>query len=289
MITTVYLLLVAALTLGTPLPRVTLASRAATLRIAVVGDTGEGSDRVARGIARLNARTPLDAIVITGDAFYPCGPMSATDPQWDRVRALSQIGVPLLPVLGNHDFCGGSVPGAQIGATTVPHWQFPARQYIVESKLAELLMLDTTPYAVGRNDDAADAVQQTFASPKTTTWRIAAGHHPIVSSGYHGHFPRDQHRRMVTLEPLMKRAKVDLYICGHDHHLELIDGNPRFLISGAGSDPVPPIIPHAKTLFPSEATAQLGFAVVELDDHSMTIRFFDGEGKAISKAFTFRR
>jgi acid phosphatase len=233
MITTVYLLL-AALTLGTPLPHVPLAPRAGGLRIAVVGDTGEGSDRVARGIARLHARTPLDAIVITGDAFYPCGPKSATDSQWDRVRALSQVGVPLFPVLGNHDFCGRSVPDAQIGATTVPHWQFPARQYVVESKVAELLMLDTTPYAAGRNDDAADAVRQVSAAKKTT-WRIAAGHHPILSSGYHGHFPRDQHLRMITLEPLMKRAKVDLYICGHDHHLELIDGQPRFLISGAGS------------------------------------------------------
>jgi len=286
MITTVYLLL-AALTLGTPLPHVPLAPRADTLRIAVVGDTGEGSDRVAHGIARLNTRMPLDAIVITGDAFYPCGPKSATDPQWNRVRALSQIGVPLLPVLGNHDFCGKSVPDAQIGATTVPHWQLPARQYIVESKIADLLMLDTTPYAAGRNDDAADAIRA--LPPKKTTWRIVAGHHPVVSSGYHGHFPRDQHRRMVTIEPLLKRAKVDLYLCGHDHHLELIDGSPRLLISGAGSDPVPPLVPHAKTLYPSEAATQLGFAVVELDAHAMTIRFFDGDGKAISKGFVFRR
>jgi tartrate-resistant acid phosphatase type 5 len=286
MITTVYLLL-AALTLGTPLPRVPLAPHADTLRIAVVGHTGEGSDRVAHGIAALHARTPLDAVVITGDAFYPCGPASAKDPQWNRVRALSQIGVPLFPVLGNHDFCGKSVPLAQIGATVIPHWQFPARQYVVESKLAEILMLDTTPYASARNDDAADAVRQGFA--KKTKWRIAAGHHPIVSSGYHGHFPRNQHLRMVTLDPLMRHAKVDLYICGHDHHLELIDGQPRLLISGAGSDPVPPLVPHKKTLFPSEATRQLGFATVELDAHSMTIRFFDGDGKAISKAFSFQR
>ncbi len=286
MITTVYLLL-AALTLGKPLPHVTLAPHGGVVRIAVAGDTGEGSDRVARGIARLHARTPLDAVVITGDAFYPCGPESAADRQWDRVRALGQIGVPIFPVLGNHDFCGRSVPDSQIGAKTVPHWEFPARQYVVESKVAELLMLDTTPYAAGRTNDAADAVRQGFAG--TTAWRIAAGHHPVISSGYHGHFPRDQHVRMITLEPLMKRAKVDLYICGHDHHLELIDGQPRFLISGAGSDPVPPLVPHAKTLFPSEATPQLGFAVVELDGRSMTIRFYDGDGKAISKAFVFRR
>lgn len=181
MITTVYLLL-AALTLNTPLPHVAIAPHAGVLRIAVVGDTGEGSDRVAQGIAKLHTRMPLDAIVITGDAFYPCGPGSAADPQWNRVRALSRAGVPLFPVLGNHDFCGKSVPDMQIGSTAVPHWQFPARQYVVESTLAEMLMLDTTPYAAGRNGDAADAVRHGFTSPKTI-WRIAAGHHPIVSSG----------------------------------------------------------------------------------------------------------
>jgi acid phosphatase len=288
MVATVYLLL-ATLTLGAPLPHVPLAPHATTLRIAVVGDTGEGSDRVANGIAKLHARTPLDAVVITGDAFYPCGPSSASDPQWNRVRALSRIGVPLFPVLGNHDFCGKSQPSVQIGASAVPHWQFPARQYVIDSTVAELLMLDTTPYANARNDDAADALRQTFAGKKKTPWRIAVGHHPIVSSGYHGHFPRDQHLRMITLDPLMRRAKVDLYICGHDHHLELIDANPRLLISGAGSDPVPPLVPHKKTIYPSEATRQLGFATVELDALSMTIRFFDGDGNAISKPFTFKR
>jgi tartrate-resistant acid phosphatase type 5 len=288
MIATVYLLL-AALTLGAPLPHVPLASHAATLRIAVVGDTGEGSDRVANGIAKLHARTPLDAVIITGDAFYPCGPSSAADPQWDRVRALSRVGVPLFPVLGNHDFCGKSQPAAQIGATVVPHWQFPARQYAIDAKVAELLMLDTTPYATARDDDAADALRQLFSTKKTTPWRIAVGHHPIISSGYHGHFPRNQHLRMVTLDPLMRRAKVDLYICGHDHHLELIDANPRLLISGAGSDPVPPLVPHKQTLYPSEATQQLGFATIELDALTMTIRFFDGDGNAISKAFVFHR
>src|SRR5438270_6220847 len=166
MIATVYLVL-AALTLGAPLPHVPLAPLATTLRIAVVGDTGEGSDRVANGIAKLNARTPLDAVIITGDAFYPCGPSSSADPQWDRVRALSRVGAPLFPVLGNHDFCGKSQPAVQIGAAVVPHWQFPARQYVIDATLAELLMLDTTPYATAHNNDAADALRQQFPTKKT--------------------------------------------------------------------------------------------------------------------------
>ena len=66
-------------------------------------------------------------------------------------------------------------------------------------------MLDTTPYASAAATTRPMRCAQLPA--KKTTWRIAAGHHPIVSSGYHGHFPRDQHLRMVTIEPLMKRAR----------------------------------------------------------------------------------
>jgi hypothetical protein len=48
------------------------------------------------------------------------------------------------------------------------------------------------------------------------------------------------------------------------------------------------LAPAAGTL-PLGGARQLGFAVVELDTHSMTIRFYDGEGNAISKPFRFQR
>ena len=65
-----------------------------------------------------------DAIYfITGDNVYPCGVKSANDPKWSVVRPLSALGVPLYPVLGNHDYCGN--PDAQIGAP-LPNWNLPA-------------------------------------------------------------------------------------------------------------------------------------------------------------------
>ncbi|MEA2568011.1 MAG: tartrate-resistant acid phosphatase type 5 [Acidobacteriota bacterium] len=249
------------------------------LRFVVVGDTGGGSAAVAKGIAALHARSPLDAIVITGDNVYPCGVKSASDPKWSVVRPLSALGIPLYPVLGNHDYCGN--PDAQVGAP-LPNWNLPAREFTLRSKLADFAFIDTTPIARGTR------------APKPLSfgdapWRIVVGHHTVVSSGYHGYLPRDEHTRMRQLIAPMRNAKVDLYLCGHDHHLELLRTNPLMLVSGAGSEPIVPVMRHGSTLFPDQTTSYRGFAVVELTKEQMTIRFYDADGKARSKVFTFPR
>jgi len=249
------------------------------LRCAVVGDTGSGSAAVAKGIAVVHAATPLDAVVITGDNVYPCGVKSATDPKWSVVRPLSALGIPLYPVLGNHDYCGD--PDAQVG-TPVPNWNMPAREFTLRSKLADFAFVDTTPIAHGKRAPTP----LTFGSG---TWRIVIGHHTVVSSGYHGYLPRDEHNRMRQLIAPMRAAKVDLYLCGHDHHLELLRTKPLMLVSGAGSEPIIPVMRHASTMFPDQMTAYRGFAVVELTPKLMTIAFYDDAGKRRSRAFTFPR
>jgi hypothetical protein len=83
----------------------------------------------------------------------------------------------------------------------------------------------------------------------------------------------------------MRQAHVDLYMCGHDHHLELINGNPRMLISGAGSQPVPPLLRHAHTLWANEGPSYRGLAIVEISADSMAIRFYDAEGTVRSRWF----
>jgi tartrate-resistant acid phosphatase type 5 len=256
-----------------------LPAREERLRFVVVGDIGGGSAIVAKGIAAVHASTPLDAIVITGDNVYPCGVKSASDPKWSVVRPLSALGIPLYPVLGNHDYCGN--PDAQIGAP-LPNWNLPAREYTLRSKLADFAFIDTTPISRGTRGPNA-------LSFGDAPWRIVVGHHTVVSSGYHGYLPRDEHARMRQLIAPMRKAKVDLYLCGHDHHLELLRTKPLMLVSGAGSEPIIPVMRHGSTLFPDQTSAYRGFAVVELTPKQMAIRFYDADGKARSRVFTFSR
>lgn len=279
------LLLFAAAAGAAPLPEVTLTPHRAVLRIAVVGDTGSGADAVAAGIARLHEAKPFDAIVLTGDNFYPCGPTSEEDPRWSLVTALTRVGPPVLPVLGNHDSCGKADPLAQVRATgVIANWTMPGRQYVVRSRLADFAMLDTTPYARGRSHAAETALRQTFAKSKAR-WRVVVGHHPVISSGWHGYFPRDEVKAMRRLIPALRETRAHLYICGHDHHLELLRGRMLHLVSGAGSEPVPPIKLRLSTVFPSEIRTRerLGFAVVEMDAKRIRVRFYDGNGKPRSE------
>jgi len=280
-----FLFLLAAVTSSAQLPEVRLTPREATLRIVVVGDTGNGTDAVAKGISKVHAEKPLDAILLTGDNFYPCGVTSVKDPRWDLVRPLTGIGAPVFPTLGNHDYCGNADPDAQIRATgLIPNWRFPAREYAVRSPAADFLFVETTPYVKGRASPIATTIRSSFRKTPKTKWRVVVGHHPVISSGYHGYRPKNEVQKMRDLIPALRDARVDFYICGHDHHLELIRGRLLHLISGAGSAPIPPLKLRLTTVYPSEIRLEpIGFAVVEITSRTIRVRMYNGEGKARSE------
>lgn len=243
------------------------------LRIAVVGDTGAGTSAVAVGLSRAR---PLDAIILTGDNFYPCGVTSPEDPRWSLVLPLTRLGVPVFPVLGNHDYCGDADPDAQV--RVFGNWRFPAREYVVSTRFADFFFLETEPVVRGR------ARSVTFA-PSQKPWQIAVGHHPILSSGYHGYFPRaEMATRMRALLPSMRAAGIDLYICGHDHHLELVQGPILYLVSGAGSAPIRPVKLRLRTVFPAEINREpVGFALLEITASAIRVRFYEGSGEPRSE------
>jgi tartrate-resistant acid phosphatase type 5 len=276
-------ILLAALAATAVPPEITLKPRTATLRLAVTGDTGNGTTTLAAAIARVHREAPLDGILLTGDNFYPCGVTSVKDPRWDLARPLTKIGVPIFPVLGNHDYCGKAVPEAQTQATgAIPNWRFPAMQYAIRTPMADFAFLNTTPFVRSRqaeNSSLQSMIRQTFASSKTP-WRVIVGHHPVISSGYHGYFPRDEVARMRELIPLLRETRADLYICGHDHHVELIRGRMLHLVSGAGSAPIPPIKLRTTTVFPEEiARERIGFAVLEITARTIRVRMYDSQGR----------
>jgi tartrate-resistant acid phosphatase type 5 len=272
-------------------PAETLTPRGAVLRLAVTGDTGDGADIVAKGIARVHATSPLDAILLVGDNFYPCGVTSEHDPRWSINLPLTRIGIPIYPVLGNHDYCGKADPDAQVRATRIiPNWHFPARQYALRTPVADFAFVDTTPFvhgvtpsiphSPGGGNGVTPFFRQSFAG-STKPWRIVIGHHPVISSGYHGYFPRKEVARMRSLLPALQESHVDLFIAGHDHHVELIRGRLLHLISGAGSSPIPPIKLRTTTVFPDQIRLErIGFAVVEISAKAIRVRMYDGAGKA---------
>ena len=158
----------------------------------------------------------------------------------------------------------------------------PARQYQLRTAVADFAFLDTTPLAHGGANRVEEAILT--LGPSGKPWQIAVGHHPVLSSGYHGYFPRIEVRRLRDMIPALRLAGVDLYICGHDHHLELIRGRMAFLVSGAGSDPIIPVKLRLRTVFPAEIRREtIGFAVLEITAAEIRVRFHDGDGRPKSE------
>ena len=146
--------------------------------------------------------------------------------------------------------------------------------------MADFAFINTTPIVHGSNEDVESLIRGTLASSRTP-WRVVVGHHPVISSGWHGYFPRDEVGVMRGLIPTLLGTNVDFYICGHNHHVELIRGRMLHLISGAGSAPVPPVKLRTTTVFPKEITsrAPIGFAVVEITARRIRVRMYDAEGR----------
>lgn len=302
-----------------PLPR-----HAGPLRFIVAGDAGTGDPHLHNGIVALTKAMRIDAILLVGDNIYPCGVTSVDDPQWKKVTVnFADAGVPIYPVLGNHDYgdptpvngktvyCGNPSPQSQVRATgRQPHWVFPARNYALRSPIIDVIMIDTQPIASefaepfmgsetvqGELEWVARALQGSGKG-----WRIAVGHHTIFSSGVHGignH--RDQRHLRADLLPLLRQQNVDLYISGHDHDAELIGDlksrkdSPLFLIAGDGAHSEAMEQRHRAgeppTIFPTSFPPKplVGFNLVEVTAKRISITFYDGTGTRRSDTYTIRR
>lgn len=231
------------------LPPIIEGPTGASLQIVAAGDGGERNAQLATTIAAMQRVNGADAMLLLGDNIYGCGARSITDAKWQSVIApLFAVGVPIFPVLGNHDWgskaqpgCLFSQPDAEIQKSGMPGfelWRFPARTYIVNTDVAEIILFDSSPIAYDLPEIAGALcpLRAALAAPKTKPWHIVAAHHPIVSCGDHGNDASTTNLRQ-TLQTLLAESGVDLYVAGHDHNLELRNegSGPLYLVSGSAS------------------------------------------------------
>jgi tartrate-resistant acid phosphatase type 5 len=292
------------------------------LRFIVTGDAGSTHSQLRDGMLAVMKRMPVDAIILVGDNFYPCGVTGTADPQWTKItQHFGPTNLPVYAILGNHDYgdqqqrggpdywtCGHPDPQAEVEATgKIGKWQMPARNYTLHSPFAEFVMIDTQPLALdfpkGYGGSVGADGEKAWAGSALdgmhAHWRIVVGHHTIFSSGVHGRTNNATQTRLRELLPLFRKDHVDLYICGHDHDMELLGdlqrgptSDPLFLVSGAGSGtseirPRRTSVNEPPTIYPAFPMTQvLGFAVLEMDATHLTITFFDHTGKQIGGPYT---
>jgi len=271
-----------------PIPKFSLFDlpREQGMRFLVIGDWGTGGKGQA-GVAEAMARTAghygCDYIISTGDNIYPSGVESVDDPQWKRkfVQMYHDQGLrqPFFPTLGNHDY--KLEPDAQIAYSKVnPQWRFPARYYTqrLESPdglSVQLFSLDTqlVQTAVQGAAEEQRAWLDSELSKSDARWKIVFGHHMLYSNGVYGNLKRVRD----AFEEVLARHKVSLYLCGHDHDIQLLQpvGGVSYMVSGGGGG-------HRDTTWKENtiySATNRGYVWMGLTNEGVHLHFHDADGE----------
>lgn len=262
--------------------------------ILAFGDQGSGDFRQRRVAGLLEAacrKMPNLAFVQTlGDNFYLSGVKSPDDPLWhDALQGIYNTPcleqTPFHALLGNHDEEGQ--PSVQIAYSKAHHgpiqWYMPANFYVTRAgaapdgrPLVTLVVIDTNMAL----EEQIALIDETFRNPDDSIWRIVAGHHNVRTNSIKYH---DDDRLRKKLLPALVRNRVDFYLAGHSHNLQLIEnpGEPVYVIAGGGGKRPRTLKPHDdnQALLGRQT---LGFVALTFDPAAATIQFTETSGNFFS-------
>jgi hypothetical protein len=236
------------------------------VRALAFGDFGDDSDRqerMAEAMRRAHAEKRFDLALTLGDNFYPAGMSGPADPRWERTfdRLYAPMGVPFYPSFGNHDWVLADSPASEIQRSARSAlWRMPADRYTFVAGPVQFFALDTNLVTRAQ----LDWLDRELAR-STARWKVVYGHHPIYSYGMHGDDPATRDNVLPLL-----RKRADLYLCGHDHDLQVLspEDGVNFVIAGGGGAQPRPTTRGPRTVF---AASKNGFAVLDATRSSLTV------------------
>lgn len=244
------------------------------------GSRGPGQRLVAQAMAARARREPVDLLITTGDNFYPRGVTSVDDPQWaekfEGIYADPALQVPVYPALGNHDWLGNVDAQVEYSRKN-PRWRLPARYHAftlpegAADPLVEVFVTDTQAMHLRGGDAEQRAwLAQALAHSKAR-WKVVVGHHPIYSHGRHGGSGAMRER----FEPILVEHRVDLYMAGHDHTLEMLKpvSGVHHLVSGGGGGPEMAYRVERSDEDAYYAATGGGFVALRIGDDDLVIEF----------------
>jgi hypothetical protein len=185
-------------------------SSAAQVRVAflAVGDYGVGGSRqLSLGLRMkgFESRNPANMLVTLGDNDYTESPARFRE-NWRRSFGWARRnGLRIAGTLGNHDYevARGRYEFGTLG--------MPGPYYTRRLGDAQLFLLDSNDVS-----DRQTAWLEQQLAESTSTWKIAAFHHPPYTCGGHSG-DQDIQRRWV---PLFESYGVQLVLSGHDHNYQ---------------------------------------------------------------------
>lgn len=234
-------------------------------------------------------------VLATGDIHHFEGVRSVNDPLWmtnfELIYSHPELMIDWFPLLGNHEYRGNTQ--AVLDYTNISRrWSMPARYYTKafeeEGTTIRIVWLDTAPLIDKyRNEKESypDASKQdmnkqllwvdSVLTSAKEDWIIVAGHHPIYAETSKDDSERkDMQKRLDTI---LRKHKVDMYICGHIHnfqHIRVPGSDIDYIVNSAGS--------LARKVKPIEGTKfcspEPGFSICSVSKKEFNLFMIDKKG-----------
>ena len=242
--------------------------------------------------------TDPEFVLAAGDIHHFEGVRSVNDPLWmtnyELIYSHPELMIDWFPLLGNHEYRGNTQ--AVLDYSDISRrWTMPARYYtkVFEDKgmTIRVVWVDTAPIIDKyRNEKETypDACKQDYRQQLAWVdsvltvaredWVIVAGHHPIYAET-----PKDESERQdmqARLDPILRKHKVDMYICGHIHnfqHIRIPGSDIDYITNSSGS--------LSRKVNPIEGTVfcspEPGFSIVSADKKTLVLRMIDKKGNVL--------
>lgn len=239
-----------------------------------------------------------DAFLALGDIHHYLGIESVNDPLWmtnyEFVYSHPELQVEWCPILGNHEYRGNTQAVMDYSATS-RRWNMPSRYYTRifdnDGTRVKVVFIDTAPIIDKYHADTAeypDAYSQDveaqlrwldreLSRDDNADWTIVAGHHPVYAQTPKQTSERTDMQKKV--DPILRKHKVDMYVCGHIHNFQHIRKNGiDYVVNTSGSLSRPDVKPTDGTVFCSGAP---GFSVLTATPKALTLSMIDNKGNVI--------
>jgi 3',5'-cyclic AMP phosphodiesterase CpdA len=214
----------------------TLPNRTASVKFAVIGDSGRGTPpqhEIAAQMTAYRQDFPYAFVLMLGDNIYE-GPATRDDylRKFEQpYRRLLDDGVKFYAALGNHD---------DPREVVYPLFNMDGERYYSFSPPEDLLTKMATRVEFFALDSTnLDRTQLAWLDERldtsTAAWKVCFFHHPLYTSGRYRVGSRGVR---LILEPLLVEHDVDAVFSGHEHiyqRTEPQSGIQYFVSGGAGS------------------------------------------------------
>lgn len=273
----------------------------AELNVIAVGDTGKGNSgqfQVGQAMARECRQLQCDFALLLGDNIYDVGLSSPSDPQMIEKfeKPYAEFPQPFYVALGNHDY-GKLANEWQRGDYQIeyskknPKYVLPSHYYAFVKNDVLFIVLDTSRYFHDKDSQQQTEFVKKQISESKAKWKVVVAHHPFISNGKHGNaghydgvpFPPYSGSVIKKLVENELCGKIDIYISGHDHNLQTLQGRDKcsstlFVVSGTGASGDDKLNGRNSTLFQS---SELGFSSLSFLADRILVRHHGLDGRML--------